>query len=55
MKPIAVLSVLFLVCTSLTGCIVMGYSTRTGFFFWPGSALITLVVVVVLWILFRNR
>lgn len=55
MKPIAVLPALFLACTSLTGCIVVGYSTRTGFFFWQRGALIALVVVVVLWILFRNR
>ncbi|WP_156993678.1 hypothetical protein [Terriglobus sp. TAA 43] len=55
MKPIAVLSALFLGCMSLTGCVVVGYSTRTGFFFWQRGALITLVVVLVLWILLRNR
>lgn len=55
MKPIAVLPALFLACTSLTGCVVVGYSTRTGFFFWQRGALITLVVVVVLWILLRKR
>lgn len=55
MKPIVVLSALFLGCTSLTGCVVVGYSSRTGFFFWQRGAFITLVVVLVLWILFRNR
>lgn len=54
MKPAAILAVLLLACTSLAGCLVVGYSTRTGFFFWPGSLIITLVVVV-LWLLFRNR
>lgn len=55
MKQIGVLPVLFLACTSLTGCIVVGYSTRTGFFFWQRGALITLVIALVLWLLFRNR
>jgi|GEM_PF-4204619 len=55
MRPTVVLPALFLACTSLTGCVVVGYSTRTGFFFWQRGALITLVVVVVLWIVLRNR
>jgi hypothetical protein len=55
MKPIAVLPALFLGCTSLTGCVVVGYSSRTGFFFWQRGALGVLVVLLVLWILFRNR
>lgn len=55
MKPIAVLPALFLGCTSLTGCVVVGYSSSTGFFFWQRGALVTMVVVFVLWILFRNR
>jgi hypothetical protein len=54
MKSAAILPTLFLACTSLTGCLVVGYSTHTGFFFWPGSLILT-VVVVALWLLFRNR
>ncbi|SDF96021.1 hypothetical protein [Terriglobus roseus] len=55
MKPIAVLPSLLLACTSLTGCVVVGYSTRSGFFVWHGGILITVVVLLVLWILFRSR
>ncbi|HEY9137806.1 MAG TPA: hypothetical protein VIM67_05995 [Terriglobus sp.] len=54
MKHVGILPALFLACTSLTGCLVVGYSTRTGFFFWPGSLIIT-IVVVALWLLFRSR
>lgn len=41
-------------CLSLSGCMVMGYSSRGGFFFWPGG-LGLLVIVAVLYLLLRRR
>ena len=40
-------------CASLTGCFVVGGSSRGGFFIWPGS--IGLIVIVLLFLLLRRR
>ena len=42
------------VCASLTGCLVVGGSSSGGFFIWPGS-LGLLVVVVLIFALMRRR
>jgi len=42
-----------LACTSLTGCLVAGYSSGSGFWVWPGSIVITLVLILI-WFLMRR-
>jgi hypothetical protein len=41
------------VCASLSGCLVMGYSSGGGFWILPGSLIIT--VLLVLWFLMGRR
>lgn len=38
----------------LCGCVMVGYSSRSGFFVWP-SGLGLLLLLVVLWLLLRPR
>ncbi len=44
-----------LAASGLSGCIVAGYSSRGGLFFWPGSLGLTALVLLVLWLLRRGR
>jgi hypothetical protein len=39
-------------CVSLNGCLVMGFSSGGGFWMWPGSIVITLVLLL---LFFLNR
>lgn len=41
-------------CSALSGCVVVGYSSRGGFFLWPGG-LGLLVLLAVLWLIFSRR
>lgn len=52
-RPILLLAMLA-GCAPLTGCVVMGYSSRGGFFVWPGS-FVFLLIGLVLWLIFRSR
>jgi hypothetical protein len=47
----AAVSLLF--CAALSGCLVAGYSSGSGFWVWPGSIVITLVLVL-LWFFTRR-
>lgn len=38
----------------LSGCVMVGYSSRGGFFVWPGG-LGLLLLLLLLWLLFRPR
>ena len=38
-----------------TACIVGGYSSEGGFFLWPGSLILTAIVVALLFLLNRRR
>ena len=38
----------------LTGCLVAGYSSQSGLWIWPGSLVITLVLIL-LYFLMRHR
>ncbi len=40
-------------CTTLTGCFVAGVSSGGGFFIWPGS--IGLLVILLIFFLLRRR
>ncbi len=46
--------VVMALCTGLDGCVVVGGSSRGGFFIWPGG-LGLLVMVVLLVVLLRRR
>lgn len=41
-------------CSALSGCVMLGYSSRGGFFLWPGG-LGLLVLLGVLWLIFSRR
>jgi len=40
-------------CTPLSGCLVVSYSSQGGWWVWPGSVVVTLVLVVVWWLMRR--
>jgi hypothetical protein len=40
--------------SALCGCVVMGYSSRGGFFIWPGSIGL-LLLLGLLWLIFSRR
>ena len=44
----------FLAAISLTGCIVVGYSSRGGFFLWPGGLGLVLLVLLLVFLLRRR-
>ena len=54
MKRSAVLMTMLAACIPLTGCVMVGYSSRGGFFVWPGSFAF-LLIGLLLWLLFRGR
>jgi protein-S-isoprenylcysteine O-methyltransferase Ste14 len=41
------------VCLPLSGCLVVSYSSQGGWWVWPGSLVVTLVLVLV-WLLTRR-
>ncbi len=43
-----------LAASTLTGCVVMGTSSRGGFFFWPGGLGLVVLVLLVLFVLRRR-
>jgi hypothetical protein len=47
------LAAVAVLCVPLSGCLVMGYSSGSGWWVWPGSLVITLVLVLV-WLLARR-
>lgn len=52
--PIAVkLVACAVLCAGLSGCLVAGYSSQGGWWVWPGSLVMTLVLVLV-WLLTRR-
>ena len=41
-------------CSALSGCVMVGYSSGGGFFIWPGSIGL-LVLLGILWLIFSRR
>jgi hypothetical protein len=41
-------------CSALSGCVMVGYSSRGGFFVWPGGIGL-LVLLGILWLIFSRR
>jgi hypothetical protein len=52
-KVASILSSMLLLCATLSGCLVVSYSTQGGWWVWPGSLVVTLVLVLV-WLLTRR-
>jgi hypothetical protein len=53
MRCVSVMVAALLVCASLCGCLVVGYSSGSGWWVWPGSLAITLVLMLV-WLINRR-
>ena len=41
-------------CAPLTGCLVAGYSRGSGFWVWPGSIVITLILILLFFFIRRR-
>lgn len=54
LASLANLVLLISACTTLTGCLVAGVSSGGGFFIWPGS-LGLLVVLLIIFLIMRRR
>jgi hypothetical protein len=55
MKPISRIGLISIILIMLPGCVVVGgYSSERGWFLWPGTIVI-FVVVALLFLLFRRR
>jgi hypothetical protein len=55
MKRFAVAMFGLLAACSMTGCIVVGHSTRGGWFVWPGGLGLVVVVLIALFLLRGRR
>jgi hypothetical protein len=56
MKPVRTASILtaaLVLCGSLPGCLVAGYTSRGGWWVWPGSLVVTLILLLA-WLLTRR-
>jgi hypothetical protein len=42
-----------ILCTTLTGCLVVGYSSSGGWFLWPGSISLLIVIALIGWLIRR--
>jgi hypothetical protein len=56
LKDLSAALVAVAAATSQAGCVfVGGYSSDGGFYVWPGSILITAVLIFLLWLLAKRR
>ena len=53
-KAVCAAAAALVLCCSLTGCLVAGYSSGGGFWVWPGSIVLT-VVLLLFFLLRRGR
>lgn len=49
----SVVSACAVLCSPLTGCLVVGYTSQGGWWVWPGSLVVTLILVLA-WLLTRR-
>jgi hypothetical protein len=42
-----------ILCTTLTGCLVFGYTSSGGWFLWPGSISLLIVILLLIWLMRR--
>ncbi len=54
-KNVVLAAVLLAMTTGLSGCLVAGYSSGGGFFVWPGSIAITVILLLIFFFLRRGR
>ena len=40
-------------CATLTGCLVFGYTSSGGWFIWPGSISLLIVILLLIWLMRR--
>jgi hypothetical protein len=38
---------------TFTGCLVVGYTSRGGWFIWPGSITLLIIIALIIWLLRR--
>jgi hypothetical protein len=56
MKPLKTATIpaaALMLCGSLSGCLVVGYTSQGGWWVWPGSLVVTLILVLA-WLLTRR-
>jgi protein-S-isoprenylcysteine O-methyltransferase Ste14 len=41
-------------CAALSGCLVMGYSTQGGWWVWPGSLVVTAIILGLMFLRSRH-
>jgi hypothetical protein len=44
-RAVSILAASFLLCATLSGCLVAGYTSGEGWWVWPGSLGITLILL----------
>lgn len=54
-KRMGAAALLLAMTEGMNGCLVAGYSSGGGFFVWPGSLAITVILLVVFFFLRRGR
>jgi hypothetical protein len=52
-RGVPILASSLILCTTLTGCLVAGYSSSGGWFLWPGSISLLIVIALIIWLLRR--
>ncbi len=55
LKRMGVAALLLAIVEGLSGCLVAGYSSGGGFFVWPGSIAITVILLLIFFFLRRGR
>ena len=48
-----ILAATLILCTTLTGCLVFGYTSNGGWFIWPGSITLILAILLLVWLMRR--
>jgi hypothetical protein len=49
-KAASILAAALVLCGSLSGCLVAGYTSQGGWWVWPGSLVVTLILLLA-WLL----
>ena len=53
-RTVLILTVGLWLCAGLSGCLVVGYASGEGWWVWPGSIVVTLLVLLLM-LLFNRR
>jgi len=54
MRAALILVASLLLCSGLSGCLVVGYTSSEGWWMWPGNIVVTLLILLVM-LLFNRR